>query len=213
MAAERLATAFAVALATACSSSPEAPAPAGSSAPGEVLEVGPRTFTFTGTDVRAEDGSRFISRPMTVWAAFASILPNGYDFSLELTAGAETQSWTAKIGLSSADLPEGEGEARIVQTQMAPGIAWVERHRLGAPAIRGAEGLVRYRFHDGRVRFTVSESDPSLNATVEGEYNVACVVPPAELGLQENGVSSDDGVQLVEDTYFESAKCARFRQP
>jgi len=76
-----------------------------------------------------------------------------------------------------------------------------------------SSGRVFLQAKDGRITGSFQAADASFpSGTIEGRYEVACLVTPEQLGLVPNGTVSDGAWMLVEDEARSSDFCRAFQE-
>lgn len=156
--------------------------------------------SYLGSEVITDDGSRFVGHDVMIRVIKADV-----PAELQVLAFAESQTWMALIGLSPEQLSSGKFEATILQDQMVPGRAWVERQQGGVAVHQAASGHITGTITGKRITLDVTADADLVSGSVSASYKVECFVPPGDLGL------SSGGVQLVQDKDFESPFCQPFQ--
>lgn len=185
----------------------EAPKPAG----GAPAPTGAAVASeHTGTIVTASDGTKFVGEAVAIDVRF---LDGHVQADVALLAYGRNEMITALVRVPEEFVPMGSGEASIAQVPLEPGIGWVERTRKGEETKRGTSGTMSYVLDGRRISWAIREDVPDLSASVDATFQVRCWVPPADIGIREQGTVAGGGQQLAIDTRFQTEFCRRFRQP
>jgi len=189
-------------LGAACSSSEE-PAPLGTAFAAQ---------PFAGEDmtIRIADGHVFNGEPAAI--EIIAPLPGGTSAAASISLSTVD---LAGQGLSvSFDLPPHAlvDHDFTVEIGRFPGAGTLAHLTNGGSRLINS-GKLLLQAREGRISGSFQASDAQFpSGTIEGRYEVACLVPPEHLGLAPNGAVSDGAWMLVEDEARSSDFCKAFRE-
>jgi hypothetical protein len=160
--------------------------------------------------IRIADGHVFNGEPATI--EITAPLPGGPSAAASVSLSTVD---LAGQGLSvSFDLPPNAliDHDLTVEIGRFPGAGTLAHlTNGGARLINSGKLLLQAR--DGRISGSFQASDTQFpSGTIEGRYEIACLVPPEHLGMAPNGRVSDGAWMLVEDEARSSEFCKAFRE-
>ncbi|UQA60732.1 hypothetical protein [Polyangium aurulentum] len=160
--------------------------------------------------IRIEDGHVFNGEPAAI--EVVAPLPGGASAAASISLSTVD---LAGQGLSvSFDLPPHAlvDHDFIVEIGRFPGAGTLAHLTSGGARLINA-GKLLLQARDGRISGSFRSSDEQFpSGTIEGRYEIACLVPPEHLGLAPNGTVSDGAWMLVEDEARTSDFCKAFRE-
>jgi hypothetical protein len=186
----------------ACSSTDQAPVPLGTAFAASPLE---------GEDmvIRIADGRVFHGEPAAI--EITAPLPGGP--SAVASISLSTADLTGQGLAVSFDLPPNALTDRNFNVEIgrSPGAGTLAHLTTGGARLINA-GRVILQVKEGRISGSFQASDDSFpSGTIDGRYELTCLVTPELLGVAPNGAVSEGAWMLVEDEARSSDFCRAFK--
>jgi hypothetical protein len=173
------------------------------------LGTAPLLLEERGMVIRTADGRVFNGEPATI-EVIAPVAGGPAGVATISLSGADRQGQGVSV---SFDLtPQGLVERSFnVKLGRFPGAGTLAHMTSGGTRILGP-GQAHLRVDKGRIAGSFQVSDAILGSgTIEGRYELACLVPPEQLGMAPNGSLSEGAWMLVEDETESSEFCKGYK--